>query len=104
MKNLEKLAFLYQSKPAEYAEIQLKEKERRTQQVTDLKPKIDKCLKQAREAVGLNLTSQQVDLEQQPLVSNEYNMEGKGNVEVLQMHKRILREQDDRLDEVVGVV
>ena len=102
MKELEKLAFLYQSKPAEYPEIHQKEKERRIQQVQEVKLKIDASLKQAKDAVGIK-SSQKVDLEQQPLMPVN-TMDGKGNVEVLQMHNRMIRDQDDQLDEVVGIV
>ena len=102
MKELEKLAFLYQSKPAEYPEIHQKEKERRIQQVQEVKLKIDASLKQAKDAVGIK-SSQKVDLEQQPLIPVN-TMDGKGNVEVLQMHNRMIRDQDDQLDEVVGIV
>ena len=31
-------------------------------------------------------------------------MEGKDNKQIFQMHKQMLRDQDDRLDEVVGVL
>ena len=82
MRNLDKLAFLYQSKPQEYPDIQPKELTRRVAQVTDLKAKMDASLKQARDALGLSMQAKQVDLESQPLVVPE-TMEGKGNVQVL---------------------
>jgi|LauGreDrversion4_2_1035121.scaffolds.fasta_scaffold662185_2 hypothetical protein len=69
LKNIEKLAFKYERHPQETPDINDKERERRIKLIGELKVKVEKVVKQAKEAANMIQTSAVVDLENQPLQS-----------------------------------
>ena len=107
-KILDRLAHTYTNYPNQHTDIAPSEKTKRVQQIQELRNKLDKTLAQARQALGLAgnqaLTlAPSDDLETNPL-QDKYTTEGKDNRQLLNMQKQMLRDQDDRLEEVDGVI
>lgn len=99
LKNLEKLVFMYERHPKEHTEITEKEMKKRIEQIQLLKPRVDKLITDCKQILGID-EEKILDVPQ----TTDYDIEGKDNKQLLQLHHRMLKDQDDKLDEVVGVV
>ena len=104
-KQLDELQYTYQRYPNRYQDISQSEKDKRIQQIADLRVKVENAIVAGNSVLGIN-PSQPVSLQPSDLESNKptYEIEGKDNRQLLTMQKQMLRNQDNDLDEVGGIV
>lgn len=119
LKNFEKLAWIYQNEPAKYAQISAKELQSRVNKVNAMVAKfreLETTVRMATSSTGASSSIQgkqmSDDLEGKPLMAASHKLEdgefagtqGLSSKQVLQKQKDMLRDQDNHLDEIGGIV
>eukprot|EP00347_Sterkiella_histriomuscorum_P019593 403341037 len=125
LKNFDKLAFMYQHEGSKFPELSESEKQKRIKKIEDLKVRIEDVQSTIRLTLdgdtaqnsmggtavnsgGNKQYGYQVDLESRPLVKGEdgeyEDTRGKDNRQVLQHQKKMIKNQDEHLDEIAGIV
>ncbi|CDW77210.1 syntaxin 8 [Stylonychia lemnae] len=116
VKNFEKLIYLYQNEGHKYPELSEKEKQKRIQKIEELKERIEELNTSVRLLLDGN-NSQQFsanptmdDNEARPLMNKraedgEYeDTRGKENRQILKQQKDMIKNQDEHLDQIAGIV
>ena len=103
LKNMEKLAYLYQTEPRNFPDLSAKELEKRVEKVQEARDKLEMSVKKVRMILGSAQNSSGNDLEEKPLVAGQAkrgedgefeDTKAMGNRQVLDKQKLMLRNQD----------